>query len=338
MTTASKRPPARSGAKATSARHAAASAKPEHARSSSEMHKSRSKPKAKRRPVPKYSLRCEACGQEFRGRAGRLYCLGCSKLSAARRRSKYPITVEVKALLQARYDTRIPGRVAEIAAQLGWPAWMVKRAARLLGLTHPAPAGRRNWTLAEVAVLEKWQGLRSAKWIAERLARTETSVIVKMKRLGLSRRVRNGYSLGDVAKLFGVDIHTVSRWVKLGYLTVKAQGTARRRDIRRASREALLAFLADHRHEYRLDKVEQGALLELLFGPEEEPSGKRLGELLEYRPGKSARELKAEFALAAARREGAPAPGEIARRKAALRESHLEARRRAGSPAACASA
>src|SRR5208283_4730935 len=134
------------------------------------------------------------------------------------------LTGEVEALIREQYDTRVRGRAAEIAAQLGWPKWAVNRLARTLGLAKHY-AAERKWKSEEMAYLYRWNGKRSARWIAKKIGRSETSIILKFKRMGLSRAVREGYTQRELARCFGVDDHVVARWVRLKWIKGVRDGT-----------------------------------------------------------------------------------------------------------------
>jgi hypothetical protein len=175
------------------------------------------------------------------------------------------IDERVKQLLTDRYDSKIRGRVAEIAAELGWPAWAVKKAASKLGLARPWSKDRRNWTPAEEAFLRRWQGARSAGWIARQLGRGETSVVLKFRRLGLSRRVRVGYTSRDLGLCMGVDQATVCGWIERGLLAARRRGSSHPADWYQIEPVAILRFLREHRWQYRLDKVDQDWFLEFVF-------------------------------------------------------------------------
>lgn len=104
---------------------------------------------------------CQSCGQRFavarRGSPAR-YCQACRAAAIAaggRRRwekdKKYRWTPQLDELLRSRYDSHVRGRAREIAAQIGWPDWVIKRRAAALGIAGHWPegrTGRRTWTPA----------------------------------------------------------------------------------------------------------------------------------------------------------------------------------------------
>jgi len=141
-----------------------------------------------------------------------------------------------------------------------------KRAARL-GLTMHQD--RRPWTAAEVEIIERLVGKVSAGTIAKRLKRTEASVVLKIKRLGLSRRVRDGYTMRDLEECLGEDHHKIQRWIENGWLRDHRQGTRRHdgngRDIHRFREKEILEFLRRHPEEINLGKVAAIWFLDLVL-------------------------------------------------------------------------
>jgi len=93
--------------------------------------------------APRIDRTCEVCGGTFRGTVRARICPGCAHANARGKRRKYLVDEPVKRLLTERYDSRVKGRVAELAAELGWPDWAVKREALKLGLSRPQSADRR---------------------------------------------------------------------------------------------------------------------------------------------------------------------------------------------------
>lgn len=219
---------------------------------------------------PKAPTACEACGAVFTGgvHPRPRWCPTC-RPSCKRQPGprKYRWTAERDQVLRDRYDSRLRGRATAIAASLGWPAWVVKKRAQQLGLSRPWPAGRRDWTDHELRFLEQWSGRRASIWIARRLKRSETSVVVRQKRLDLCRRVRAGYTLRDLCAVFGVDHHTVARWADQGKLAVTRRQTGRTElqgDPWSIDEAAVVAFVRQHPGEVDLRKVDQAWFFDVI--------------------------------------------------------------------------
>lgn len=91
--------------------------------------------------ITKVQIRCHACAASFVAGAGARFYPDCRRPIR-----KYLWTEEKDAILKARYDPRIRNRVRELASLLGWPGWVIKCRAAVLGLTRPWPVDRKSWT------------------------------------------------------------------------------------------------------------------------------------------------------------------------------------------------
>jgi DNA-binding HxlR family transcriptional regulator len=151
--------------------------------------------------------------------------------------------------------------------QTGFPRWYVKRQARRLGLTmHP---DRRPWTQNKLDTLERLIGKVSAATIAKRLKRMETSVVMKVKALGHSRRVSDGYTMRDLEECIGEDHRKIQKWIANGWLRDRLQGTKRHDgngyDIHRFREDDILDFIKKHPMDISLGKVDQTWFLDLVL-------------------------------------------------------------------------
>lgn len=210
--------------------------------------------------------KCEDCARPFIGGKTARWGLCCRWRHRGPKAKKYFWTPERDETLRQRYDGKVKGRAAEIAAFWGWPSWQIKRRAAQLGLSYPAD--RREWTRPETDFLWQHAGERTARWIAKRLGRSETSVVLKFKRMKISRRVSEGYTLRDLCECFGIDHHGVERWVKHGWLNVRRRKTMRTEeqgvDPWMVSDEKILDFIMRHPLAFRLDKVDQVWFMDLV--------------------------------------------------------------------------
>jgi hypothetical protein len=197
----------------------------------------------------------------------------CSKCRADRRRRatvKYTWRPELDAFLKAQYFGGLNRRFQVLNRMIrmtGLPRWYIKRQATRLGLTMKMD--RQPWTPADLKVLEKLVGRVSSATIAKRLHRPESSVVNKLKRLGNSRRVREGYTMRDLEQCLGEDHHKISVWIANGWLRDRLQGTRRHdgngRDIHRIREKDILRFLKNHPQEINLGKVDQVWFLDLVL-------------------------------------------------------------------------
>jgi hypothetical protein len=215
---------------------------------------------------------CEDCGNPFEGTAAARYCPACRWKHRGRTAKKYIWTPERDQVLRERYDGKIRNRAAEIAGGFGWPTNQIKMRAGQLGLTHPAY--RRDWTKAEAQFLWEHAGSRTTHWISKQLQRSEASVVLKLRRMKISRRYRNGYTLRDLELCFGCDHHSIDRWIRDGWLKGRRRGTRRRwaggsgngpADPWVFSDEAILEFIKSRPMAFRLDKVDQFWFMDLVL-------------------------------------------------------------------------
>jgi len=103
-----------------------------------------------------------------------------------------------------------------IAARLGVTIWAVKGQVQKLGI---AMEKSPDWTTEEENQLAELITRFAPITIAKKLHRSLNAVVVKAKRLGLSRRTRDGwYTMRDVCEILGVDHHLVGRWIGSGAL------------------------------------------------------------------------------------------------------------------------
>jgi len=224
---------------------------------------------------PKSQRRCVDCGKPFMGGPTAKYGPECRWKHRGRKAKTYVWTPERDQAVRERYDGRVKGKAAELARMIGWPTWVIKKRAGVLGLTYAQD--RRDWTAPETAFLWEHVGTRSTHWIAKRLKRSETSVVMKCKHLKISRRIRDGYTLRELQLCFGIDHHGIERWVREGKLlslkpgapiegppTIRRRGTERDRDAWAVSDADLLRFITEHPLAFRLDKVDQTWFMDLI--------------------------------------------------------------------------
>lgn len=178
--------------------------------------------------------------------------------------AKYVWTPEKDAFLKAKYDSRRRGRAAQIGRLWGWPHWVIKKRAQALGLARPWPADRRVWTTEEEAQIERYAGTRHPTWVARQLKRSLTSIVVKMRRLRLSR-CPEGLNQLAVADAFGCSRDTVEKWLRLGWLhaTHASAGKGERYGITDAD---LVAFIRAYPTAFDLRTVHQPWFLDLVLG------------------------------------------------------------------------
>ncbi len=221
-------------------------------------------------------MTCIVCGcriEEARPGQPPLVAKYCRPCRTERRRQAKAIYVwhpQYEDYLRAQYHGGLNRRIRVLnwmVRETGLPRWYIKRQAARLGLTMHMD--RTPWTDAETDLLERLVGRLSTATIAKRLHRPESSVVNKLKRMGTSRRVREGYTMRDLEMCFGEDHHKIAGWTKNGWLRDRLQGTRRHdgngNDIHRIREKDVLAFLKAHPEEINLGKVDQTWFLDLVL-------------------------------------------------------------------------
>jgi len=219
---------------------------------------------------------CHDCGSTIEeGRKDRApvlakFCLRCRSGRRRRANLKYVWRPEYDEYLKAHYHGGLNRRfqvLNRMIRETGLPRWYIKRRAAGLGLTMHQD--KRPWTTTEESILERLLGKVSALTIARRLKRTEASVVLKIKRLGVSRRVRSGYTMRDLEQCLGESHHKIQQWIENGWLRDRLQRTRRHdgngRDIHRIQERDILKFIREHPLEIHLDRVEALWFLDLVL-------------------------------------------------------------------------
>ena len=104
----------------------------------------------------------------------------------------------------------------EVGRKIGRSVWAVKGMVQKLGVSKPKP---RNWTEDEDERLIELMGKHPPQQVAKRMHRSCTACIMRSKRLGFSRRTRDGwYTEKDVCQMLGVDHHWVQPYIARGEL------------------------------------------------------------------------------------------------------------------------
>ena len=183
---------------------------------------------------------------------------------------KYAWRPEYDAYLKAQYFGGLNRRFRVLNRMIrltGLPRWYIKRQAARQGLTMHME--RKPWTRTELNVLDDLLGRVSVATIARRLHRPVSSVTNKLKRLQISRRVRDGYTMRDLELCFGEDHRKIGGWIKNGWLRDRFQGTRRHdgngRDIHRIRESDILDFIRSHPQEICLGKIDQTWFLDLVL-------------------------------------------------------------------------
>ncbi len=122
------------------------------------------------------------------------------------------------------------GAVDALALKLDVPRWWLSKQATKLGLSAPHRKEPR-WTEAEDALMRKvplHDPHRAARIFREHgYPRTPTAIVVRAKRLDLSRRTHETLSATGAAKILGVDGKSVTSWCIAGDIKAGRRGSKR---------------------------------------------------------------------------------------------------------------
>lgn len=180
------------------------------------------------------------------------------------RNPPYAFTEAVDAQIRAVYANPTRGRVNELAARLMMPRQTINRRAAVLGLV--APRFRQPpWTPAEIDLLER-HATKSPATIQRILkkagfSRTETAIIVRLKREKIDTREPGVYCPQSLARLMGVDRTTVVRWIETENLpSTVTDGRHRITDAQ------LRTWIRNHARLVDLRKVDRYWFIELALG------------------------------------------------------------------------
>jgi len=207
-------------------------------------------------------MHCLKCAKPT-GRRFARYCDAC-RWPLRGKPPKWVWTAERDDLLRRRYDPHVKGRPAEVAATLEMPRWAVNHRAAFLGLASLAK-DRKAWTDGEDAFLDAHAGTRHVRWLGRQLKRSTSSVINRMKRLRISRRWREGYTLRDLELCLGTDHRVIERWVGAGKLQGRRRfGNGGPTDAWYFTDEDLLRLIEEPPADFSLARVDQVWFLDLL--------------------------------------------------------------------------
>jgi hypothetical protein len=193
----------------------------------------------------------------MKGCASDRLCHGCRLLRRPARR-KFNWTSEWDEILRSAYKNA--NRREELSTNLdnlqrlsGFTRNVILSRAVQLGLSFST---RRPWTDEEADVLEERAGQATVKSLAARLNRSHSSVKARLKHLGLSARVSEGYTQDDLRQLLGTSARSIGHWLAQGWLRL-VNG--------RIPEASVLRFLRLHPEQYHLGRVNQAWFKGLLF-------------------------------------------------------------------------
>ena len=161
--------------------------------------------------------------------------------------------------------------VKELARQLGQPRWLISDRCTILGLTRPRKK-EPPWSAGEDELMKRVPlhdpDKCSEVFRAHGFNRTPTAIVVRSKRIGLSRRNMETFSARTAAKVLGLDNKTVAIYCLNG--TIKSDRRKTRRlpqqggDPHSIERADLRRFVIDNLELIDFRKVDKFALVDLL--------------------------------------------------------------------------
>lgn len=205
--------------------------------------------------------RCVDCPADLSKRPHARYCDAC-RWRHRGKPAKHVWTPERDDLMRQRYDPRVPGCAKRLALVFGMPRWAVTHRARVLGLAKLGET-RKPWTAADVAFLEEHAGARHVSWIHRQLGRSLASVVMKLKHMEISRRVRDGLTMRELELCLGADHRRIESWVRTGKLQARVEGGTNGRNPWAFDEGDVLRFMVEHPTAFALARVDQTWLMGL---------------------------------------------------------------------------
>lgn len=146
-------------------------------------------------------------------------------------RGRWPITPLIDArIIKAHQSAPTRGMINALAAVVGYPRWWVSRRARELGLVTPSFRDL-PWSESEIELLHATAHLTlnvaRKRFATSGFKRSEAAIQVKRKRIGTAPADNGFYPALQVARLLGVDVKMITRWIFLDGLKAERRGTAR---------------------------------------------------------------------------------------------------------------
>lgn len=177
------------------------------------------------------------------------------------------------------------GAVNALADKLQVERWWLSKRALKLELAMPYKK-EPPWTEAELAMLKKvplHDPHKAAQIFHQHgYSRTPAAIMVKAKRLNISRRYNCGLSGTAFARILGIDNKTTTSWCIAGDLKASRRGTLRRPqqggDVWEISRADARRFILANLERIDIRKVEKFAFIDLLTGSTAS-KGENLGEM-----------------------------------------------------------
>jgi hypothetical protein len=157
--------------------------------------------------------------------------------------------------------------VQACAATCGRPRWWISKRAAKLGLVTPR-FKQPPWSEAELDLLGEnaHKSPASLRRLLKKqgFERTETAIVVKLKRLGADRTDPHHLNANQLAGVMGVDRKTVSGWIAKGWLRAKRRDATATDDFWWIHRRDIRRFIIENIAAVDIRKVEKFWFVDLL--------------------------------------------------------------------------
>lgn len=183
-------------------------------------------------------------------------------------RQRWETTDQIDALITRTYQKApTKGDVMRIAAVAGRPRWWISKRAQALGLAVPRfkePA----WSEDELDLIasnaHKHPATLRRMLRSRGFARTETAIVVRLKRLGADRTDPDHLNANQLAAVMGVDRKTVAAWIAKGWLKATRRESTDTDDFWWIHRRDVRRFVVDNVATVDLRKVDKFWFVDLL--------------------------------------------------------------------------
>lgn len=183
---------------------------------------------------------------------------------------KYPVIEHLdNALREGWLSCKRRGDQARLAERLGRPVWWVQQRARQIGLVRDHSIRAADWSPEELQMLERWAACNT-KVIAEKLRaagfqRTESAVVIQIKRRHIDRSCLTLISAPDLAVTLGVHGKTIANWIERKGLPV-SRDAVQIHGARMIPIAGLRKWVKENRSLIDLRRVDQPLFWDLILG------------------------------------------------------------------------
>lgn len=207
---------------------------------------------------------CSACGIRKAGSDGLCGPCRVTRMAKARRRRPEP-SAELLSSLRDAYigNTRtVSANLKRLSRNCDWPVSSLKHEAYQRGWRSQAE--RHPWTDQDEEHLRQYAGSASVQTIARRLKRSVSSVANHARRLELSVRISDGYSMRMLCEVFGTYHGRVEGWMRRGLLGKAQHGGPGGMIWFPAAN--VIRFVRKYPSEYDLGRVDKVWFTSVVFG------------------------------------------------------------------------